>query len=108
MGSKTEDMGFRDLGLGERSKPELAGAEDWTDKRKRYTSNEDMSDCVLLAMMNVKHSVIHRPKMGECVKATKERERSHGSWDNGSCHFGSNSSPMVACPLVASVSRAGF
>ena len=108
MGLKTGDIRFRDLGLGERSRPELAGAEDWTDTRRRYTSNEDVRDCVLLAMMNVKHSVIHRPKIGACVKATKERERSQGSWDYGSSHFGSSSSQMVACPLVASLSRAGF
>ena len=40
--------------------------------RKRCTGRMFMRDVWTLALMNVKHPVVHRPTVGEQVEATKE------------------------------------
>ena len=52
-----------------------AWAEHPMDKRRRCIGKKmDERDFVNFALMNVKHSVIHRPKTGDCLKETKERK----------------------------------
>ena len=42
-------------------------------KKETCGSKMDMRDFVIFALMNVKHSVvIHRPTIGECVKANRK------------------------------------
>ena len=50
-----------------------AGDDDGLEQRKRCASRMDIRDLVTFAPMSVKHSVLHRPKIGQHVKADKER-----------------------------------
>ena len=41
------------------------GREEWSKKRKRCQNASGKRDFVTCAMMNVKHSVAHRPNVGD-------------------------------------------
>ena len=54
---------------------EWAGNEEWCNKRRRCKNSMDKRDFVTFAMMSVKRSVAHRPKLGEGVKPNQERKK---------------------------------
>ena len=53
---------------------ESAGAGEWTEKANNMCEQVvDMRDFLTFAVMNVKHSVKHRPQIKECVAADQEK-----------------------------------
>ena len=51
---------------------EWAWDEDWRSERHRCQSPVDKRDVVTIALVNVNHSVMHRPRTGETVTLNKE------------------------------------
>ena len=66
MGNSEREPGERQGGWSE--------GEEWSIKKKCRKA-EDKGDFVTFAMLSVKHSVAHRPQIGQCVKSDKETER---------------------------------
>ena len=57
---------------------ECAGNEDWTEKRKLCTNKMYMRGVLTFGLTKVRHSVVHRPKIGEHVSTDKEKEKRGG------------------------------
>ena len=54
---------------------EWAWDEDWRSERHRCQNAVNKRDVVTFALVNVNHSVIHRPRTGETVTLHKEGKR---------------------------------
>ena len=53
---------------------EWADDEDWIEKRNGCSSRKDVRNLLNFALKSVKHSTVHRPRIGERVKAYKESQ----------------------------------
>ena len=67
--------GWHNLGcVWDKIASEWVGAEEWSDKRRRCQDAVSKRDIVTFAMVNVKHTVGHRPQSGESIKQNKGRK----------------------------------